>query len=386
MEVSIESSYKSLNKIHEELCGDMVETLRMPDFDVVILSDGMGSGVKANILATLTSRILKKMFAMGADIDLAVETIVKTLPICQVRKTAYSTFSILQVYHDGRAYLAEFDSPECIFIRDGKLVDIPFTYREVEGKSIREYRFIARPKDVFVLMSDGVVNAGAGDILNYTWTRDDMADYALRCTKNTLSAPRLAGLLSDVCNDLYEHKPGDDTTVAVIRVIDRKVVNIFTGPPEDKENDARVMADFMAMPGKHVVCGGTTAAIASRYLNAPVVNRYDGTPEVPPTSEIRGLDLVTEGVLTMNKALSMLMELTKEDMDFDIFLQLDEDNGAAKLANMISEDCTELNLFVGKANNEANQMLFDITVRRNLVEQLKETVQKLNKTVTVKYY
>ena len=386
MEVSIESSYKSLNKINEELCGDMVETLRMPDSDVVILSDGMGSGVKANILATLTSRILKKMFAMGAPIDLAVETIVKTLPICQVRKTAYSTFSILQIWHDGRAYLAEFDSPECIFVRDGKLVDIPFVYREIEGKSIREYRFEARPKDVFVLMSDGVVGAGSGDILNYTWGRDDMADYTLRCTKNTLSAPRLAGLLSDVCDDLYEHKPGDDTTVAVIRVIDRKVVNIFTGPPEDKADDERVMAEFMAMPGKHVVCGGTTAAIASRYLNAPVVNRYDGTPEVPPTSEIMGLDLVTEGVLTLNKALSMLMELTKEDMDFDIFLQMDEDNGAARLANMISEDCTELNLFVGKASNEANQMLFDITVRRNLVEQLRETVQKLNKTVTVKFY
>ena len=386
MEVSIESSYKSLNKIHEELCGDMVETLHMPDFDVVILSDGMGSGVKANILATLTTRILKKMFEMEASIDLAVETIVNTLPICQVRGTAYSTFSILQVYHDGRAYLAEFDSPECIFVRDGKLVDIPFEYREVQGKSLREYRFVASPKDVFVLMSDGVIGAGSSDIFNYSWTRNDMADYTLRCTKNTLSAPRLAGLLSDVCNDLYEHRPTDDTTVAVIRVIDRKVVNIFTGPPEDKADDERVMADFMAMPGKHVVCGGTTAAIASRYLKAPVENRYDGTSEVPPTSAIRGLDLVTEGVLTMNKALSMLMELTKEDMDFDIFLQMDEDNGAARLANMISEDCTELNLFVGKANNEANQMLFDITVRRNLVEQFRDTVQKLNKTVTVKYY
>ena len=386
MEVSIESSYKSLNKIHEELCGDMVETLHMPDFDVVILSDGMGSGVKANILATLTSRIIKKMFAMEASIDLAVETIVKTLPICQVRKTAYSTFSILQVYHDGRAYLAEFDSPECIFIRDGKLVETPFSYRDVAGKSIRECRFDVKPKDVFVLMSDGVIGAGSGDIFNYSWTRDDMADYALRCTKNTLSAPRLAGLLSDVCNDLYEHRPTDDTTVAVIRVIDRKVVNIFTGPPQDKADDERVMAEFMATPGKHVVCGGTTAAIAARYLKTPVVNRYDGTADVPPTSEIKGLDLVTEGVLTMNKALSMLRELTKEDMDFDIFLQMDEDNGAARLANMISEECTHLNLFVGRANNEANQVLFDITVRRNLVKEFEDTIRKMKKSVTVKYY
>lgn len=386
MGVNIESSYKSLNKLHEELCGDMVEYLKMPDFDVVILSDGMGSGVKANILATLTARILKKMFSMNAPIEMAVETIIRTLPICQVRKTAYSTFSILQIFHDGRAYIAEYDSPDCIFIRDGRIEELPFKYREIEGKMIRECRIEVKPKDVFVQMSDGVINAGTGEILNYSWTRDDMAAYTLKCTNKTLSAPRLAGLLSDVCNDLYDHRPGDDTTVAVTRVIDRKVVNVFTGPPENKEDDERVMSEFMRTEGKHIVCGGTTAAIASRYLKQPVVGLYDGTKEVPPTSTIKGLDLVTEGVLTMSKALSMLKELTKEDIDFDIFLQMDEDNGAAKLSKFLSEECTELNLFVGRANNEANQLLYEITVRNNLIKQLEEVEEKLGKTVTVKYY
>lgn len=387
MDVSIETSWKSLNKLHEELCGDKVEVLKTPDSDVVILADGMGSGVKANILATLTSKILRTMFLNGAPIELGVETIAKTLPICQVRQVAYSTFSILQIFHNGDAYLAEFDNPSCIFVRDGKLADIPFTYREIEGKKIREYRFQVKVKDCFVLMSDGVIFAGVGELLNFGWTWESMAEYTLKCTKDTLSASRLAAMLSQACDDLYMQKPGDDTTVAVIRVIERKVVNIFTGPPQNKEDDVRIMTDFITSPGKHVVCGGTTAAIASRYLKQPVTNNYDGTEDVPPTSDIKGIDLVTEGVLTMNKALAMLRELAKDDLDFEIFLQLDENNGAAKLARIISEECTDLNLFVGKATNTAHEaILFDISVRHNLVEQLKDAAGKLGKNVNIRYY
>ena len=242
-------------------------------------------------------------------------------------------------------------------------------------------------KDCFVLMSDGVIYAGVGELLNFGWTWESMADYTVKCTRDTLSAKRLAAMLSQACDDLYMQKPGDDTTVAVARAIERKVVNIFTGPPKDMDDDERIMLDFITSPGKHIVSGGTTASIASRYLKQPVTNNYDGTPEVPPTSNIKGIDLVTEGVLTMNRTLYLLRELAKDDVDFDIFLQLDEDNGAAKLAKIISEECTDLNLFVGKANNTAHEtLLFDVSVRHNLVEQLKEAAEKLGKNVTIRYY
>ncbi len=387
MAVSIETSWKSLNKHHEELCGDKVEVIRGYDFDVVILSDGMGSGVKANILATLTSRILKTMFEKGASIDLGVETIVNTLPVCKVRGVAYSTFCILQIFRNGDAYLVEFDSPGCIFVRDGKLIDIPYEDRYINGKLIREYRFKAQLNDCFVLMSDGVIYAGVGELLNFGWTWESMADYTLKCLRDTKSAPRIAAMLSQACDDLYNHKPGDDTTVAVTRVIDRKTVSIFTGPPEHKEDDERLMKAFMRAHGKHVVCGGTTAQIAARYLDRPITNNYDGTPEVPPTSNIKGIDLVTEGVLTLNKAIALLRELFAEDVDFEIFEKLDENNGAAKLAKIISEECTNLDLYVGKANNLANeQALFDISVRKNLVVQLEECAKALGKVVTVHYY
>ena len=149
MSVSIDAAWKSLNKHQEELCGDKVEILKTEESDILILADGMGSGVKANILATLTSRILGTMLREGAQIESCVETIARTLPVCSVRKVAYATFSILQIYHDGRAYLAEFDNPSCIFIRNGRIVDYPYEVREIGGKKIHEYNFTVQKNDCF---------------------------------------------------------------------------------------------------------------------------------------------------------------------------------------------------------------------------------------------
>ncbi len=390
MNVCIDAAWKSLNKFEEELCGDKVEVHKTETSDIVILADGMGSGVKANILATLTSKILGTMFLEGASIEDCVETIAKTLPVCQERKTAYATFSILQIFHDGNAYLAEFDNPVCVFVRDGKIVDYPYTERIIEEKKIREYRFRVQKNDCFVLMSDGVIYAGAGEILNFGWTWENMAEYTLKCTRQTLSAARLASLLSDACNDLYEQKPGDDTTVAVVRVRERQVVNIFTGPPEKKEDDERLMYDFMHSPGKKIVCGGTTANIAARVLGKEIVTSVNyANPDVPPTASLEGIDLVTEGVLTLGKTLKLLKRYAEDDFDVDFFDELDADNGASRLAKIIIEECTDLCLFVGRAVNTAHKdssLPFDLSMRMNLVEQLKETAEKLDRQVTVSYY
>lgn len=389
MNVSIDVSWKSLNKHDEELCGDKVEILKTDDSDIIILADGMGSGVKANILATLASKILGTMFLEGEPIEEAVEILASTLPICKVRGVAYSTFSILQIFHNGDAYLVEFDNPSCVFVRNKKLMKIPENYREISGKKIREYRFKVEPNDCFVLMSDGTIYAGVGELLNLGWTWESMAEYTLKCAKETKSAARIASLLSQACDDLYQQRPGDDTTVAVARVIERRIVNIFTGPPKDKEDDRKLMMDFMASEGKKIVCGGTTSKIAAQYLGQNITNNNDGTKEVPPTANIRGIDLVTEGVLTMSHTFKLLRRFDEGDIDEEFFDALDANNGGAKLARILLEDCTEVNLFVGKANNEANyegNTLFDISIRKNLVVQLKEILEHLGKQVKITYY
>ena len=390
MSVCIDVSFKSLNKYQEELCGDKVEVLKRNDADVVILADGMGSGVKANILATLTSKILRTMFKEGASIELAVETIAKTLPICKVRKVAYATFSILQITHDGKGYLVEFDNPSCVFIRDGQIVDYPYEERVVEGKKIREYRFDVKVNDCFVLMSDGVIWAGVGNLMNYGWTWEEMSEYTLRCTKETMSASRLATVLSDACNELYGGCPGDDTTLAVTRVIERKTVNIFTGPPENKEDDERVIHELMNSEGKKIVCGGTSANIAARVLEKRIVTTINYNDlSIPPMASIEGIDLVTEGVITLGKMMKLLRRYEQGDFDVEFFDELDAENGASKLAKLLIEECTDINLFVGKSINAAHQDLdlpFDLSVRMNLVEQLQDVAKKLGKTVRVKYY
>lgn len=391
MSVSIDVAWKSLNKYKEELCGDKVEIVKTEDSDIVVLADGMGSGVKANILSTLTSKILATMLYEGAAIEDCVDTIAKTLPICQERKVAYATFSILQIFHNGEAYLVEYDNPDCVFIRDRKIIKYPYETREIEGKKIHEYRFKVQKNDCFVLMSDGVIYAGAGEILDLQgWTWENMAEYTLKCTKETLSASRLAALLSKACDDLYIQKPGDDTTVAVARVIERRVVNIFTGPPKDKEDDEKLMHEFMHMEGIKVVSGGTSANIAARILNKDIITKVDhANPDVPPMATIEGLDLVTEGVLTLGKTLRLLKRYENDEFDVEFFDELDANNGASKLAKLIIEECTELNLFVGTAMNEAHQnsdLTFDLSMRMNLVEQLKSVAGKMGKKVEVKYY
>ena len=391
MGVSIDVAWKSLNKHQEELCGDKVEVLKTDDSDIVILADGMGSGVKANILATLTSKILGTMLHEGAALESCVETVARTLPICKVRKVAYATFSILQIFHSGEAYLVEFDNPSCVFIRDGKIINYPYGTREIEGKKIHEYRFTVKKNDCFVLMSDGVIYAGAGAILDLEgWTWDAMAEYTLKCTKQTLSASRLAVMLSQACSELYEEKPGDDTTVAVARVIERRIVNIFTGPPAKKEDDERLMHDFMHTEGKKVVAGGTSANIAARVLGKEIVTKADtSSPDVPPMASIDGIDLVTEGVITLGKSLKLLKKYVRDEFDTEFFDELDADNGASRLAKLLIEECTELNLFVGTAVNAAHKetaLNFDLSMRQNLVEQLVRAAEEMGKTVKVMYY
>ena len=98
-----DAGYVSLNKFGEQLCGDHVEIVENENSTIVVLADGLGSGVKASILSTLTSTIISTMLAAGLDIRDAVETIADTLPICSERKTAFSTFTIIRLEDNAHA-------------------------------------------------------------------------------------------------------------------------------------------------------------------------------------------------------------------------------------------------------------------------------------------
>ena len=393
MEFKVDIAYKSLNKNEEELCGDKVEILHTENSHILILADGMGSGVKANILATMTSKILGTMFLRGIPLEKCVETIAETLPVCRVRQMAYATFSILQVYDDGTAYLVEFDNPGCIFIRDGEVMKIPQQFRMIDNRRINEYHFKVKLGDAFVLISDGAINAGVGELLNFGWNWDSVANYAQREYKKTISAMHLAAAISQACDDLYQYRPGDDTTVAVLRIGEKKLVNLMTGPAQCQEDDEGMVSDFMADENAvKVVCGGTSANIVARVLEKEIDVAFTGEidPNIPPTASIEGIDLVTEGVVTMNRVLKLLEQYTRDDeIDEAFFIELDKPNGASMLAKILIEQCTDLHLFVGKAVNAAYQnteLPFQLGVRQKLVDQIEDVMTRLGKGVSVRYY
>ncbi|MDP4152141.1 MAG: SpoIIE family protein phosphatase [Bacillota bacterium] len=388
--VYIDTSFKSLNKLGEELCGDRVEVVRTDNGVILVLSDGLGSGVKANILSTLTSKIISTMMREGASIEDTVDTIVHTLPVCSLRKVAYSTFSILHISSDGNGYLVEFDNPGCIFVRDGKQVNFEYITRTVAGKSIKEARFSVDIGDTLVLISDGVVYAGIGALLNLGWDWDNVAKYVTNESNTASTSARLTSLLSSACDELYQHKPGDDATVATVKIRPLQEVNLLTGPPLNREDDDKLVREFMESKGLKIICGGSSANMLCRVTGKNIETLLSSSnPDVPPIAHIKGVDLVTEGVLTLRKTVEIIRKYLDDPTEFESLEQIDENHGAAMIAKVLMEHCTSLNLFIGKAINPAHQnpnLPVDLSIKLRILEDLYNLMIRAGKKVKRTFY
>ena len=387
----MENGYISLNKMGEELCGDRVEVKPVNangDFTMV-LADGLGSGVKANILSTLTSKIIATMMDSDMPIEECVTTIAQTLPVCSVRQVAYATFTIIKVYRNKDVHLIQYDNPDVICLRDGKNFDYPKEEKVIAGKKIYESLFKIKLGDLFIAMSDGVIHAGVGQSLNFGWERPNVIEYAESRYQPDMSAKAMASVLSDACNDLYMGKPGDYTTVAVLRIRERQLVNLMIGPPVDKADDEKVMELFFSKEGKHIVCGGTTSTMVARYLGTTVKTKIDYLdPSIPPIGYIDGIDLCTEGVLTMGRVVEIAKAYASATTDVSTEW-IGKRDGASLISQMLFEDATDVNLFVGRAMNPAHQnpnMPIDLSIKLRLIEDLAKYLEQMGKHVKVSFY
>ena len=389
MELYLENGYTSLNKAGEELCGDRVKVTDDGQFTTLVLADGLGSGVKANILSTLTSKIICTMMANGMPIEECVDTIVKTLPVCSVRKVAYSTFTIIRITNNSVAEIIQFDNPNVILLRGGKSVEYPIISRVIEGKTILESKIPLQLHDVFIAMSDGAIYAGVGKSMNFGWQRENIIEFAERVYDDTLSAKLISSLIVDECNKLYEGEPGDDTTVAAVRIRERAPVNLLFGPPADPKDCTKMMTLFFSKEGKKIVCGGTTSKIAADYLHEPITTSldYGSDPDIPPVGHVKGIDLVTEGVITMSRVVQYAKEfLNNSDLQNMWSLQTD---GASLIAQMLFEYATDINFFVGKAINPAHQnpdLPITFGIKIQIVHELTDCLEKMGKQVKVSYF
>ena len=386
MELCLETGCTSLNHYGEELCGDNVACTVNGDYTTLVLADGLGSGVKANILSTLTSKILCTMASNEIDIYECVETIIQTLPVCAVRGVAYSTFSIIHVNKEGKGELFEFDNPEAIYYHNGKCQNFEREELDVCGKRVYRSELNLEEDDIIVVMSDGTIHAGIGMILNFGWERPQIMEHLDNNIKPGMSARAVACMLAAACNDLYADKPGDDTTVAAVRIRQRLDVNIMVGPPVDKEKDDYYIKHFLEGHSKKIVCGGTSSTIVARYLKTELKTSFDfPDKEVPPIGYIKGIDLTTEGVLTLRKLLQLSEKYVSiDDLTPKTFTKQD---GASLLADFLFEKATHITFFVGQSVNVAHQGLpIDTTMKLKLVEKITENLRKMGKIVELNYY
>lgn len=380
--------FKSINHTGEQLCGDHVDIAEQGDGStVIVLADGLGSGVKASILSTLTSKIISTMLAAGLSLEECVETIAATLPVCSVRGVAYSTFTILRIIQNRMAEVIQYDNPHVILLRDGANWDYPRQEMSIGGKQI--YRSVIRlqENDVFIAMSDGCPHAGIGVGYNFGWKREDIISYMEAMNLCGYSAKLLSTMLVDECDRLYGGKPGDDATSCVVRMRRRVPMNMLFGPPGNRDDTDRMMSLFFAKEGKHIICGGTTSSLAAKWLNKPLRPSLNYEGDIPPIAKLEGVDLVTEGVITVNRVVQYAQDFIGDNTCYDEWSN--RKDGASLISQLLFEEATDINFYVGRAINPAHQnpdLPINFSIKMNLVQELSAALQKMGKRIKVSYF
>lgn len=389
-ELCADIGYKSINHYGEQLCGDHVDIVEQEDGSmVIVLADGLGSGVKASILSTLTSKIISTMMAEGLSIEECVSTIAAALPVCSERGVAYSTFTIIHIIKNQIADLIQYDNPHVIMIRNNEVFEYPKTELMIENKQIYRSTIRLQNDDLFIAMSDGCPHAGIGTAYNFGWKREDIAEFMAEMSVTGYTAKVLCTILVDECNKLYGEKPGDDATACVVKIREREPMNILFGPPANRDDSDRMLGLFFSKEGKHIICGGTTATIVSEWLHKPLISKlnYHKGDDLPPVGELEGVDLVTEGVLTMSRVLSYAQDYLNGNENYEKW-NLGHD-GAARICQLLFEESTDINFFVGRAMNPAHQnpdLPLNFNIKMNIAESLSDCLKQMGKRVKVNYF
>ncbi len=391
MEFYIEVNSQQRNHDGERICGDVFlnRYLKEENRIIVVLSDGMGHGVKANILATLTSTMALNFTVEHKEAERIAEIIMNTLPVCSERKISYATFSIVDIESDGRTTILEYDNPPAIILR-GKTPFEP-AWKNVTlgkgrnaGKTLKTCSFYPQKEDRIIICSDGVAQSGMGsEALPFGWEMDNLSSYAARLVSNepSISALTLAGKIVSMAykNDRYKAK--DDISCGVIYFREPRKLILCTGPPYEKEKDVILAEMVKEFDGKRILAGRTTADIIARELNRKIVDELIfEDPELPPESFMEGIDLVTEGILTLQKASEIIRTYNNS-------VRLGK-GPADKIVKLLMES-DEIHFIVGTRINVAHQdpnLPVELEIRRTVVKRIANTLEdKWLKKVSLEY-
>lgn len=396
-ETFIEVGHYQVCKHTEHAYGDNFLSRKSPLDGRVIttLSDGLGSGIKAGVLATLTATMATSFIEADIPIKRATEIIMNTLPVCKKRGISYATFTLVDIEPSAAVRIMEYDNPPYVLIRENTIVEPIKEFSTIQRKNkatgpkreaiIQYSKYLARPGDRLIFFSDGVTQSGMGTPnLPFGWSGPNVQIYIENMVRDNpqISARDLARKVVQraVYHDSY--KAMDDITCCVIYFRKPRDLLILTGPPLHKESDTEFARSYAMFDGRKIVCGGTTANIISRELNRPVtVDLKHLDPKIPPVSYMEGADMITEGIITLG-AVSRLLE-KGENIDG---LQV---NAATKMFDILL-DCDRINFMVGTKINEAHQdpnMPAELEIRRNIVKKIAKLLEeKYLKEVHITYY
>lgn len=391
--IYIDAYWRSLNKVHEELCGDRVQIKRSDDCVVMVLADGLGSGVKANILSTLTSTIISEMIFSGMKLSDAVDTITATLPVCKERGIAYSTFTIIQIYYDGRTYMAEFDNPAVVVMHEGRVMHLDKEAQQLNGRTVYTSSLTASVGDRFIAFSDGVLHAGVGMTLNFGWGQKEVEAFLEKTLRPQDGAREITQVLLANVNYLYNGQPYDDSTAACLNLVQGTDTRVMVGPPSKKEDDAKVVDLLMAATGRKICCGGTTSEIVARQLgrelttdSLDILNLH---ADVPPKGYIEGVDLVTEGVLTLQKAGRIIAKAAENPHYYEDVLASKEQDGASLLSRYLLQ-ASWVTFLVGLSDNPAHDAIdyspISLNAKIHLIEEISENLRRTGRIVHIQMF
>lgn len=387
----IEINSQQRNHDGERICGDVFQYryIREEDRVIAVLSDGMGHGVKANMLATLASTMALNFTREHKDVDRIADIIMNTLPVCSQRKISYATFTIIDIESTGKISILEYDNPPVIVLRNDKLLETETTTIRLEkgrhaGKSLRKYSFIPRKEDRIIMCSDGVTQSGMGsDAYPFGWERENVINYIRNLIKGdkSISADALSGKIVTMAHKNDGYRAKDDISCAVIYFREPRKLLLCTGPPYQKDKDKELALKVKEFKGKVIISGGTTADIIARELNRPVTdNLVFEDPELPPESFIQGIDLVTEGILTLQKVNEILKTYSNS-------VKLGK-GPADKIVKLFMES-DEIHFIIGTRINIAHQdpsLPVDLEIRRTVVKRIARLLEeKWLKKITFEY-
>ena len=389
MSNTIEVSYFNLHKYKEKVAGDSFLLNKASDDRIVAtLADGMGSGVKANVLSQITASMLQKFMLANIDTVRAANSILETLPVCSIRKVSYSTFTTLNIAPDGLTKALEYDNPELLWLRDNEFLSIEKMTDNIKSNTTRNKTLYSEIKlefgDRLLFFSDGVTQAGMGlDESPLGWRINNVKDFIKQAIKSNdnISANELSRCIVEQAKLLDHNIPKDDITCAVVYYRPTRNTLLLTGPPGDREQCPYMVRRFQEFQGKKIVSGGTTSQIISDGINEEVeVDLSDLHSDIPPRSHMKGTDLVTEGLLTINKVIKVLGN--------DDVSNIKDIDAAFKMIQLLL-DSDSIHFLVGTAINNAHQnqnMPVEMGLRRISMNKLADILkEKYLKKVTIEY-